>query len=548
MSQELLEHPASNPSLRRDDVNGSACPPLSSGRHSLGEWLLDSLPTVVVLACLGAVGYLGHRTGWSMPKFSTLLGTSTTEPDDWCEEHGVAESQCVACRVGLFQRGPDHGWCATHGVHNCPLDHPEVAQRKSGDPVTQADLDRAARALAWSHRKRNNAACTTYLSRIQFASIETVQQAGVDVELVERGPIVESVAGNGEIVYDPTMLAKLSSPVPGSVWRVEKSIGDSVQKGELLALVDGVEVGKTKSRLVQALVDEKLQHRHVERLKAAREAIADRQILEAEAALAKATAVVLSAEQALVNLGLPADAERLRGLSEQEVMDDLRFLGISKETQKRLGQDVMTANLLPIRSPMDGVIVDRRVVTGEVVDSSHVLFRVADTNRMWLVVNVPMEHATKLSPGQTVRFRPGGSREEVTGTLDWISTAVDPQTRMLKVRAELDNTKGTLRDETFGSGQIILREEEEAIVVPNNAIHWEGCCQVVFVRDRGYFDSPSSPKVFHVRTVRLGATNGNSTEVIAGLLPGEVVATSGSDVLRAQLLKNNLGEGCCVDE
>ena len=82
-------------------------------------------------------------------------------------------------------------------------------------------------------------------------------------------------------------------------------------------------------------------------------------------------------------------------------------------------------------------------------------------------------------------------------------------------------------------------------MVPSEAVHWEGCCHVVFVRDKGYFDSKDSPKVFHVRTVRLGAGAGRLTEIVAGVLPGEVVATKGSDVLRAELLKNNLGEGCC---
>ena len=133
----------------------------------------------------------------------------------------------------------------------------------------------------------------------------------------------------------------------------------------------------------------------------------------------------------------------------------------------------------------------------------------------------------------------------MSGKLVWISTTADQQTRMVTVRAELPNPQGQLRNETFGAGRIILREEQEAIVVPNEAVHWEGCCHVVFVRDKGYFDSTDSPKVFHVRTVRLGAKNEKFTEIIAGVLPGEVVATKGSDVLRAELLKNNLGEGCC---
>jgi cobalt-zinc-cadmium efflux system membrane fusion protein len=161
-----------------------------------------------------------------------------------------------------------------------------------------------------------------------------------------------------------------------------------------------------------------------------------------------------------------------------------------------------------------------------------------------------VEDAGRLALGQPVRFRPDGSREEVSGKLVWISTTADQQTRMVTVRAELPNPNAQLRNETFGAGRIVLREEQEAVVVPNEAIHWEGCCNVVFVRDKGYFDK-DSPKVFHVRTVRLGAghrpeglVGENVTEIIAGVLPGEVVATKGSDALRAELLKNNLGEGC----
>lgn len=186
----------------------------------------------------------------------------------------------------------------------------------------------------------------------------------------------------------------------------------------------------------------------------------------------------------------------------------------------------------------------RQVVAGEVVDTSRMLFQIADTGRMWLTLNVPLEKASLIHRGQSVRFRPDGSREEVVGSLTWISTAADPQTRMVKVRAELPNPDELLRNETFGAGEIRLREEADAIVVPNEAVHWEGCCHVVFVRDKGYFDKPNSPKVFHVRTVRLGTKNEKHTEILAGVLPGEVVATKGSDVLRAELLKNNLGEGC----
>lgn len=525
-----------------------AAPDRTRKSKGLLSLILHHLPTVAVMSTLAAVGAYGHYFHWKVPKFAALTGGAQPVSADWCEEHGVPESNCVECNLDQFPNGPDYGWCTEHGVHNCVLHHSGVAQLKETPVVSEADLDRAARALALRDRPENNAVCTVYQRRIQFASIEAVEQAGVDVELVERQPVSEWVSGNGEITYDATLLASLSSRVPGTAWRVLKGIGDPVHEGDVLAVVDAMEVGHTKSNLVKALVAEDLARQTLQRLKGLSSGVvAGRQVLEAEAAFAQAEAEVLSAEQSLANLGLRANVETLSGLSKQAIVERLRFLGLPDDLARQFESQTATANLIPIRSPLDGVIVDRQVVAGEVVDPTRILFRVADPSRMWLTLNIPLEEARFLSVGQPVRFRPGGSPHEVTGKLTWISTAADKQTRMVKVRADLPNPDGQLRDETFGTGRIVLREEQDAIVVPKDAVHWEGCCHVVFVRDKGYFDSPESPKVFHVRSVRTGARDGELIEIVAGVLPGEVTVTKGSDVLRAQLLKNSLGEGCCAE-
>jgi cobalt-zinc-cadmium efflux system membrane fusion protein len=193
-------------------------------------------------------------------------------------------------------------------------------------------------------------------------------------------------------------------------------------------------------------------------------------------------------------------------------------------------------------APRDGLVVTRDVVAGEVVDPSRTLFTVVDVGRVWLLLDVPTEHVPTVQLGQNVRFRPDGCPDEHTGRITWKSTAVDRETRTVKVRAELPNDDGHLLNETFGTGQIVLREEPDAIVVPSEAVHWEGCCHVAFVRDRNFLKKDAF-KVFHTRMVRPGVTNGDTTEMIAGLLPGEVVVTKGSGVLRAELLKGNLGAG-----
>jgi cobalt-zinc-cadmium efflux system membrane fusion protein len=169
---------------------------------------------------------------------------------------------------------------------------------------------------------------------------------------------------------------------------------------------------------------------------------------------------------------------------------------------------------------------------------------------MWLMMNVRQEDVKYLRvrdekmnvSGQTVKFRADGGDQEMMGELVWRSSEVDERTRTVQFRAELPNADGKLLANSYGTGQIVLREEKEAVVVPNEAIPWENNCHVVFVRDKNFLD-PNGLKVFHVRSVRPGVTNGRYTEIIAGVLPGEIIATTNSASLRAELLKATLGAG-----
>jgi RND family efflux transporter MFP subunit len=189
-------------------------------------------------------------------------------------------------------------------------------------------------------------------------------------------------------------------------------------------------------------------------------------------------------------------------------------------------------------------VVDCNVVPGNVVDTSTTIFDIADVDQMWLTLNVRQDEAQFLARGQTVLFRPSHSTSEpeIKGSLAWISTEADDQTRTVKVRVNLPNEGGRLRANTFGTGRIVLREEPRAVVVPTEAVHNDGDCKIVFVRDKNFFQE-GSLKFFHVRKVRPGVQEVDETEIIVGLLPGEVVASKNSVVLEAQLLKGNLGAG-----
>ena len=517
-----------------------------SDRSRAATFALVSFVPIALLAAAVAVLAVGVLAfGWSLPKFSALTGNGAARADDWCAEHAVPESICVECRPELLAKCKtckEAGWCKKHGVHDCPLCNPDAAQLPSRPTITQADLERAQRGIEFADRTENNSKCKQQHRHLQFASQSAAEKAGVEVAPATRAAVSEFIVANGEVTYDLTKVARLSSRLPGTVWQVSKQVGDRVQKGEVLALVEAPEVGRAKAEFLQALAQLDLKTKVYESVRNVPTVIPGRTIQEAEAALTEARIRLQSAQQALVNLGLPVQAEEMRSFSEQQLAEHIQFLGLPGSVVQSLDRRTTSGNLLPIIAPITGTIVGREAVAGEVVDNSKVLMVIADNRQMWLTLEVRIEDVQRVSLGQPAVFHADGAKQVVSGKVSWISTAVDEKTRTVKVRAELDNQDGKLRASTFGKGRIILREEKEAVVVAKEAVHWEGCCHVVFVRDKNYLDD-GAPKVFHVRKVVPGARTEQDVEIIAGVLPGEIVASKGSGILRSELLKNGLGDG-----
>ena len=195
------------------DSPADARPQISrlEAKHSTLRRLGRKASSLVVFGALGGLLLWGHHTGWTIPKFSALIGSGGQEESNWCGEHNVPESECIECNADLLPKPKSFGWCNVHGVHECPLCHPEVAQTK-GEPQT------ATLRLAWAKRPdaaawpENNRKCTLHQRRIQFASQESVEKAGIEVETVGTAPVMETVAGSGEITYDQTRTARLSAP------------------------------------------------------------------------------------------------------------------------------------------------------------------------------------------------------------------------------------------------------------------------------------------------------------------------------------------------
>ena len=371
-------------------------------------------------------------------------------------------------------------------------------------------------------------------TRILFDSSEAVEKAGIDISTVWTSLLTEQAKAPGEVSFEPSRVARLSPRAGGTVRRVLKFPGDRVVVGETLALVDAAEVGKAKAEFQQALVLLRHRERMCGDLVGASGATSPVLVREAEAAVKESMVTLLAVAQTLANYGLPVKAEDYRKLSPTEAAVRLRRLGV-EVVLKESDASVHSANMLPIRSPLGGVLLSADVVAGEVVEAGKPLLTVVDPSRVWIMLHVGSEDARRVAVGQKLFFRPDGDMRERPATVVWVGTSADELTRTLPVRAEADNAAGSLRASTLGVGRIVLREEPKALLVPNEAVQSFRGRFVVFVRDPDYL---TGPKAFDVRVVHLGGRDERNSEVLGGLKEGEIVATKGSAALLEELKRS----------
>lgn len=384
---------------------------------------------------------------------------------------------------------------------------------------------------------------------VRFPSREALERSGIEVVPVETRSMVSEVACQGVVAYDERRIAQLSTRVPGSVWRVEKHLGDGVRKGEVLLVIDSQEVGRLKAEFLNALVAFEARQEQLAILEEVKSAVMGRQLREAKAALREARNHLMLAEQALVNLGFEISIRDYEPLDDETRAARIRTLGLPPAVVAGLEPARLSSNLLPLYAPFDGVVVGREAVVGEVIEAAKPIFEVADVSRMLLVLDVSKEDADSVAIGQPVRFRPDGSSIEYASRITWISTEVNEETRTLKVRAEVANPgevsvvpsaeqRHALRANTFGSGRIEVDRRGTAVVVPRSSVQWDGSRWVVFV--------PAGDTAFAARPVKPGVREGDVVELVGEASNDPAltrVVSLGSHVLKSRILLDRAESG-----
>jgi len=376
--------------------------------------------------------------------------------------------------------------------------------------------------------------------RIQFPEAKSIADLGITIEGAKQRPLARKVDAPANVVYEPSRHAQLSVRVSGTVWRIEKHLGEEIHAGEVLAIIDSPALGEAKADFLHSIADVQLTQAVYSPLQSfAKGEVSGRQVRTAETELRKAKVDLFNASQALVSFGLPIDMEECQGLPEVELQKRVKFLGLPETLVTRFNPDSTSASLLPIHAPFDGLVIGRDLSIGEVVSPGQTYFEIADVRRMWILLNVREQDSDNLEIGQSVSFTAGSA--SATGKISWMSTAVDPKTRTVEVRCEVENPeilkpngestgKRVLRANLFGVGTVELASNPAALSVPTKAVQWDGEGHVVFVK----VDDQS----FEPRRVRLGIVTDEFSEIVENLVIDEPVAVDGSHILKAELTRS----------
>jgi Cu(I)/Ag(I) efflux system membrane fusion protein len=204
----------------------------------------------------------------------------------------------------------------------------------------------------------------------------------------------------------------------------------------------------------------------------------------------------------------------------------LELFGLSESDIAAISRAGKPARTLALRSPITGVVLQKSIVRGAYVEPGMELFELADLSVVWVLADVYERDIARVHEGLTARVEldayPG---EHFDGKLQALYPELDPATRSLRARVELDNAALKLRPGMYAAVTLQL-DPAQGVSIPSEALVDTGVAQYVFIaRDGGRFEQ---------RRVRAGARVGESVQILEGIAAGDSVVTTGNFLLDSE--------------
>ena len=311
-------------------------------------------------------------------------------------------------------------------------------------------------------------------------------------------PIKRSLDIPGSIEVKQNLLARIGSPVQGRIIEISGMLGQTVKQGDVLAVINSTELAQQQLNYIKSVQMVELKTKAYERavLLFDADVVSEAQKLERKTELSAAKAEMEASKDQLFVMGMT--------LKEIEA--------IQSETQI----DAITS----IVAKIDGKIIKKNVNVGQVVEPTEDIFTIAELSEVWGVAQVPERQIGFLKEGDDILIDvPAYEEKRVEGKISYLGDIVDPITRTVTIRTEIDNSHGLLKPDMLITMKVSGKEVEK-VGVPVNAIVSIDDIPNVFIK--------IADNKFLLRPVTLGIKNKEFIHIEDGLLEGEEVVIDGA--------------------
>jgi cobalt-zinc-cadmium efflux system membrane fusion protein len=318
------------------------------------------------------------------------------------------------------------------------------------------------------------------------------------IETIEVHPqaVANQLSLAAHVMANPTSVVHIFPPISGRVVELKVLPGQEVSKGQQLGMLQSSDAAQARSDFEKAKIEAARADLQLQRGK---------ELLQHE---------VLAQR----------DYDDLKALDDADHAE----LNRTRQTLQILGfPEDSTSDIIPIRSPITGVVLDVGTATGEMqrsLDNATSIATIADINPIWVVGDLYPRDLGSVKVGQPVEVSVTGYPDQVYhGVIANISDAVDPTTLTLKVRVVLANPGHKLKPQMYAT-IAVTNQKGSAIVVPSTAVIQNGKDTFVFVE--------TSAGKYARRNVTLGAVHDTTDEIIQGLDAGDKIVSTGAELLR----------------
>lgn len=308
----------------------------------------------------------------------------------------------------------------------------------------------------------------------------------------------------GRIQVDEQRVARIGASVVGRISDIDVLLGQQVAQGQMLARLNSTELAQNQLTFIKARQQIDLQTKAVERARLLLNAdvIGSAELQRREAELASAYAEL--------------NASR----------DQLQVLGMSSKAIDELVRTNKIRSESSVSARIGGTVIERKVNLGQVVQPADELFIVADLSHVWAVADVPEAQAELIQEGQDVNIEiPSLGGRQFTGKLIYVSDTVNPVTRTVTVRTDLENSDHTIKPEMLAS-MLVQSRPTARLSIPVEAVVRENDQDHVFVE--------IAPRQYRLRAVTLGHEFEGMRAVLSDLSEGESVVAEGAFHLNSE--------------